>query len=95
MAVGGWLRRLLGTGAKRREEREPVTYGEYTITPTPLAQGGQFVTAGIIRKHTAQGMLEHRFVRADTHATAEDAAEFAIHKGRQIIDQLGDRIFES
>lgn len=95
MAIAGWLRRLVGGGTRQESEREAVAYGEYTITPTPMAQGGQYVTAGIIRKRTADGVLEHRFVRADTHATAEAAAEFAVRKGRQIIDQLGDRIFES
>jgi hypothetical protein len=93
MAIGSWLRRVFA-GDRRQQEREAVSYGEYTITPTPMAQGGQYVTAGIIRKHTAAGVREHRFVRADTHATADDAAEFAVRKGRQIIDQLGDRIFE-
>lgn len=94
MAIGSWLRSLFA-GDRQQEEREAVAYGEYTITPTPMAQGGQYVTAGVIRKDTAEGVREHRFVRADTHASADDAAEFAVRKGRQIIDQLGDRIFES
>jgi hypothetical protein len=92
--VFGWLRSLFAGRGREVQERAAVAYGEYTIIPTPLAQGGQYLTAGIIRKTTAEGVREHRFVRADTHATAEDAAEFAVRKGRQIIDQLGDRIFE-
>jgi hypothetical protein len=38
-------------------------------------------------------MKEHRFVRAETHASKDDAATFAIAKGKQIIDEQGDRIF--
>lgn len=92
--VIGWLRSLFVRRGREAQEGAAVSYGEYTIIPTPLPQGGQYVTAGIIRKKTAEGVREHRFVRADTHATAADAAEFAVRKGRQIIDQLGDRIFE-
>ncbi len=93
MGLGSFFRRLLG-GEERPLEGEPVTYGEYTITPTPMRQGSAYLTAGIIRKHTAEGVREHRFIRADTHHSPEDAANFAILKGRQIVDQLGDRMFE-
>lgn len=93
MGLGSLLRGLFG-GRRQPPEAEAVTYGEYTITPTPMAQGGQYVTAGIIRKQTAEGVREHHFVRADTHASPEDAASFAVRKGQQIIDQLGYRIFD-
>ena len=36
----------------------------------------------------------HRFVRADTHGSADQAHDFAIVKGRQIIDEQGDRLFD-
>jgi hypothetical protein len=36
---------------------------------------------------------EHRFIRADTHQSKEDAVAFAISKAKQIIDLQGDRIF--
>ena len=38
-------------------------------------------------------MKEHRFVRAETHPSKDDASAFAIAKGRQIIDEQGERIF--
>jgi hypothetical protein len=38
-------------------------------------------------------MKEHRFIRADTHHSREDAITFAISKAKQIIDLQGDRIF--
>jgi hypothetical protein len=35
----------------------------------------------------------HRFVRADTYNGREDAIAFTIAKAKQIIDQVGDRMF--
>ena len=40
-------------------------------------------------------MKTHRFIRAETHASKDDAAAFAISKGKQIIDERGDKIFEA
>ncbi|EIM76845.1 hypothetical protein A33O_04528 [Nitratireductor aquibiodomus RA22] len=36
---------------------------------------------------------EHRLVRADRFPSADLAAEQAIRKGRQVIDEQGDQIF--
>lgn len=98
MGLGGFLKGLLGGGGKGGGEAaakgEPVAYKDYTITPTPMRQGGQFLTAGTITKDFPDGRKEHRFIRADTHGSAEDAAAFAVSKGRQIIDEQGDRIFK-
>jgi hypothetical protein len=98
MGLGGFLKGLFGGGKGGGGDAapggEPVAYKDYTITPTPLRQGGQFLTAGTIAKDFPEGRKEHRFIRADTHGSAEDAAAFAVSKGRQIIDEQGDRIFE-
>ncbi len=88
------FRRLLGGGEREPPRGETVEYQGYSITPTPMAQGGQYLTAGIISKETPEGRKEHRFIRADTHASAEAAASFAVRKGQQIIDELGERIFD-
>jgi hypothetical protein len=36
---------------------------------------------------------EHRFIRADRFAALEDAANHALVKGRQIVDEQGERMF--
>lgn len=36
---------------------------------------------------------EHKFIRADRHASMEDAVTFSLAKGRQIVDEQGDRLF--
>ena len=99
MALGDMIRRLMGGGETAEEgggEGEAAAYKDYTIHPAPRREGGQWLTAGVIRKagDGNGGIKEHRFVRAETHATREGAEEFAILKGKQIIDQQGDRLFQ-
>ena len=65
----------------------------FLIAAIPYREQGQFQVAGVISKMTDGVRREHKFVRADRFATLEEAADFAILKGRQIIDQQGERIF--
>jgi hypothetical protein len=88
--------RLSRESAGREPEpaAEPVEYKGYRIRPAPYrAQGGQFQTAGVIEKDDASGLQQHEFVRAETHPSKDDATAFSISKGKQIIDEQGDRIF--
>jgi hypothetical protein len=73
---------------------ETVEYKGYRIKPAPYqTDGGVYQTAGTIEKDGPDGTKEHRFVRADTHPSRDDAISFAISKAKQIIDLQGDRIF--
>ncbi|MGF1594160.1 MAG: HlyU family transcriptional regulator [Kiloniellaceae bacterium] len=93
----GLFSKLFGGGGASggsTSEGEAVEYNGYRIHPAAQSQNGQWLTAGIIRKEVAGETREHRFLRADTHASAEAANAFAVVKGRQIIDEQGDRIFE-
>jgi hypothetical protein len=74
---------------------EAIEYNGYRIRPAAFRAEGQFQTAGVIEKDFPDGMKQHRFIRAERHASADEAASFAITKGKQIIDQLGDRIFDT
>jgi hypothetical protein len=91
-----WGRWFGGGGTAEREDSAAATveYKGYRIRPTPYPVREQYQTAGIIEKDFAAGVKTHRFVRAETHPTMDDAAAFAVMKGKQIIDQQGDRIFE-
>jgi len=90
-----WNRFTGGSSAGGREEpaAEAVEYKGFRIRPAPYSAKGGFQTAGTIEKDFEAGMKEHRFVRAETHPSKDDAAAFAIAKGKQIIDEQGDRIF--
>lgn len=72
---------------------EAVSYKGFRIRPAPYPSKGQFQTAGIIEKVDENGTREHRFIRAETHPSRDDAATFAIAKAKQIIDEQGDRLF--
>ena len=82
--------RLAGGGAT---EAEAVPYNGYLIRPTPFARGGGYQTCGVITKEIAGELKEHRFIRAETHASFEGASEFSLAKARQLIDEQGDRLF--
>lgn len=71
-----------------------VDYKGYRIRPAPYRVQNQYQTAGVIEKDFPDGVKTHEFVRAETHASRDDAAAFATAKARQIIDQLGDGLFD-
>lgn len=88
--------RLSGTGTRDEAPEaaaEAVEYKGFRIRPAPYPSKGQYQTAGIIEKDFEAGVKEHRFVRAETHPSKDDAASFAIAKGKQIIDEQGERMF--
>jgi hypothetical protein len=92
---GLWTR-LTGAGEpsqKSEPAAEAVEYKGFRIRPAPYPAKGQFQTAGVIEKDFDMGTKEHRFVRAETHPSKDDAASFALAKGKQIIDEQGDSIF--
>ena len=82
-------------GSKTEEAEAPsVEYQGFTITPVQKAAGGQFHTCGVIRKQIDGVDHEAHFIRADTHPTAEQAAQHCLSKGKQLIDEQGERLFE-
>lgn len=82
-----------GTSGAPEPAAEAVEYKGFRIRPAPYPSKGQYQTAGIIEKDAETGLKEHRFVRAETHASKADAEAFAIAKGKQIIDEQGERVF--
>lgn len=89
------LARFMGgeSGAISEPAAKAVEYKGFRIRPAPYPSRGQYQTAGVIEKDSEAGLKEHRFVRAETHASKADAEAFAIVKGKQIIDEQGERIF--
>ena len=72
---------------------EAVEYKGFRIRPEPYSARGGYQTAGIIEKDFEAGVKEHRFVRAETHPSKDDAVAFSVTKAKQIIDEQGDRLF--
>ena len=93
-----WKRLFGGGGGDRSAAPDkPVQIAEhngFTIEARPYKEGGQFQVAGVVAKGEGEARKEHKFIRADRFPTAEEAADFALMKGRQIVDQQGDRVFD-
>ncbi len=85
-------RRKARTRPRRRRCSETEHNG-YKIEARPYADGGQYQVAGTVSKMVNGEKKEHRFVRADRFGSLEDAAEVALRKGAQLVDQQGDKIF--
>lgn len=71
-----------------------VEHKGFTVRAEPYkAENGQYQTAGTVLKEVGGELKEHRFVRADRFGSLEDAAEFSLGKGRQLVDEQGERMF--
>lgn len=82
-----------GAGEAPSQVEEAVPYKDFRIRPAPYPSRGQHQTAGVIEKDFPDGPREHRFVRAETHASRQEAIDFSVRKAKQIIDEQGDRLF--
>ena len=90
-----FFKKLFGGGGAATEAK-PVKSAEYkgfTIEARPYKEGGQFQLAGMISKEIDGVRKEHKYVRADRFTSIDEAAEIALVKGRQIIDEQGENIF--
>ena len=88
-----WGRLAGNKGAGEEPVPDAFEYNGYRIRPGPYESAGGFQTAGAIEKDFPDGMKEHRFVRAEAHPSRDAAVAFTIAKGKQIIDEQGDRVF--
>ena len=90
------LKSLFGWGKGGEGPSAPVKTAEhkgFMIAAAPYKEAGQYQTAGVISKEVGGVRKEHRFIRADRFAALEDAANHALVKGRQIVDEQGERMF--
>ena len=88
---------LFGGGSSDSAEAKPsapVEYNGFIIRAAPYKAEGQYQTAGIVEKEINGVRKEHKFIRADRHASYDDAVEFSLAKARQIVDQVGERMFD-
>jgi hypothetical protein len=87
---------LFGGGSPSESEGKasaPLEYNGFTIRAAPYKSEGQYQTAGVITKDVGGVTKEHKFIRADRHASLDDAVEFSLSKAKQIVDQQGERMF--
>ncbi|WP_300031749.1 HlyU family transcriptional regulator [uncultured Roseobacter sp.] len=82
-----------GGGGDKAPDAEVVTYKDFRITPTPIAEGNTFRISATIEKDTDGETRSHSLIRADTLQGREAAEEASVSKAKQVIDEQGDRIF--
>lgn len=88
------FKRLFGGGSgETASAAEPETYNGFRIFAEPVKEGGQYRLCGRIEKEVDGELKTHSFIRADTFGAEEQAVEMAVFKAKQLIDQMGDRLF--
>ena len=90
-------KKLFGGGSADETEGKPGVpedYKGFTIRAAPYKSEGQYQTAGIVTKEVGGIAKEHKFIRADRHASYDDAVAFSLSKARQLVDEQGERMFK-
>ena len=87
--------KLLSGSTSSKNSYPSEDYKGLTITPQPIADHGQFRIAALIEKKGDgdHELKSHHFIRSDTVASANLAAELALEKCKIFIDQMGGDIF--
>lgn len=70
------------------------TYKGFTIRPRIMMAGSEFQLAGRIEKEVDGELKSYDFVRADRFGSKDDMQAMALSKGRQIIDEQGNSLFQ-
>ena len=93
-----FLKKLFGGGDAAdapAKAKKQIEHEGYAIKATPYKEHGQWQTCGSVSKTIDGAVKEHRFIRADRFSDEESAADHAIMKGKQMVEQLGERMFSS
>jgi hypothetical protein len=77
-----------GGGAMGQEE-----YKGFLIKAIEMRAGSEYQLAGTIEKDIDGEHKSYQFVRADRMSSKDDVISLALSKGRQIIDEQGERVF--
>ena len=80
--------KLFGTGGGSKQA-QPEDHNGFAITPKPVKEAHGFRIAATIEKDGKS----HEMIRADTYASEDTARDASIAKAKQVIDQMGERIF--
>ena len=70
-----------------------IEHKGFVIKATPYKEGAEFQTCGVVSKEIDGVTKEHRFVRADRFSDINTAADIALNKGRQLVDEQGENLF--
>lgn len=87
-------------GGKATDNGEPKVLGDedyngYVIEAIEMKAGSEYILAGNISKVIDDELRVKKFIRADRLHTAEQATSAALKKGKQIIDQEAEQLFDA
>jgi hypothetical protein len=93
-----FLKSLFGGGKSSGSAKTEAPLGEenyrgYLIRAIAMQAGSEFQLAGTIEKEIDGEVKVHRFVRADRLPNRDEAASISLSKGRQLVDEQGDKLF--
>ena len=89
-----FLKRLFGGGgAAAAPAFEPIEHEGFAIRPDPISEGGQYRLRAFISKPMDGEERSYELIRADLFPDADQAAEFAVTKAKQVIREQGERLF--
>ncbi|MGI9334351.1 MAG: HlyU family transcriptional regulator [Gammaproteobacteria bacterium] len=92
----GFLKKIFGSSepgpAKPAAELE---YNGFRLIATPAQVSGGWSTQGTIEKTVGGELKSIDFVRADTSASQDAAAQMSLDKAKKIVDERGDAVFDA
>jgi len=94
-----FLKKLFGGGSSATSEPAgdkvlgEEDYKGFLIKVIEMRAGSELQLAGTIEKDVGGELKSYKFVRADRMTSKDDLVVLALSKGRQIIDEQGERIF--
>ncbi len=93
-----WKKLFGGGAANDSQPGVPKVLGEdsykgFTIRAIEMKAGSEFQLCGEIEKEVDGEVQVKQFIRADKLSSETQVSEAAINKGKQIIDEQGDAVF--
>lgn len=86
-----FLKKLFGGAPK---EETVVEHGEFRIYPAPQKESSGYRIAARIEWGAGDEIKTHQMIRADTIQGEDEAIDASVSKAKQVIDQMGIRIFD-
>lgn len=92
-------KKLFGGGDAAKPSAAPSVEAQeehegFLIKATPMQAGGEYQISGLIEKEFDGAVKVHSFVRADKFSSKDDCVATTLAKGRQIIREQGNRLFD-
>jgi hypothetical protein len=90
------LSRLFGSGGgTAKPAPEPEVHNGFRIYPEPSKAPGGYRVEGRIEKDVDGATRTHHLIRADILDSEDAARAHTLRKAKQLIDQMGERLFDT